>query len=133
MSRRDRIPASSAWLALCLLAGAATAQTQQQPLTGERMGGGMPPASAPANVLPPTTSPFQATPTTPDAAPAHREVGDATRALLRLQAAGTYAAPARPMRGDQAGLAYQRYLESFKYPIPERFDVNLKQSQGEGN
>jgi hypothetical protein len=132
MIRRARLPSLGAALAACLLAGVAQAEPQQAPLTGERMGTGV--AGAQPAPLPPPTSPFAAsTPAPSDGPPARREVGDATRALLRLQAAGTYAAPARPMLGDQAGLAYQRYLESFKYPIPERFDVNLKQSQDEGN
>lgn len=132
MSRRVLRPLARASWALCMLAGAAAAQTTQPPLTGERMGTGVaPPASTP---LPPTTSPFETiAPPPAEGTPARREVGDATRALLRLQAAGTYAAPARPMLGDQASLAYQRYLDSFKYPIPERFDFNLKQSQDEGN
>lgn len=132
MSRRARLPFAGLALALCMVAGAASAEAIQQPLTGERMGTGV--AAAQPAPLPPPTSPFQASAPTPsDGKPARREIGDATRALVRMQAAGTYAAPARPMLGDQAGLAYQRYLESFKYPIPERFDVNLKQSQDEGN
>lgn len=132
MSRRALLPFAHAAWGLCLLAGAAAAQSAQQPLTGERMGTGV--APAPSAPLPPPTSPFEASAAPPaTGTPARREVGDATRALLRLQAAGTYAAPARPMLGEQAGLAYQRYLDSFKYPIPERFDANLKPSQGEGN
>ncbi|MDG2524435.1 DUF3613 domain-containing protein [Stenotrophomonas sp. HITSZ_GD] len=132
MSRRFVRPLVRATWALCMLAGAAAAQTPQTPLTGERMGTGVAPAAA--TPLPPATSPFETTASPPaPGAPARREIGDATRALLRLQAAGTYAAPARPMLGDQASLAYQRYLDSFKYPIPERFDFNLKQSQDGGH
>lgn len=114
------------------LAGHACATPQQQPLTGPRMGAA--PASTAA--LPPSTSPFPAeavpAPAAPRA-PAHRQIGDATHALVRMQAEGTYAAPARPMPGDQAARAYQRYLDSFSHPIPERFDANLKQSQQQGN
>lgn len=132
MSRRARLLFAGLSLVLCMAAAAASAEAIQQPLTGERMGTGV--ANAQAAPLPPPTSPFQSSAPAPsDGKPARREIGDATRALVRMQAAGTYAAPARPMLGDQAGLAYQRYLESFKYPIPERFDVNLKQSQDEGN
>lgn len=44
------------------------------------------------------------------------EVGDATRELLRLQRAP--AGTTRPISGDVAGLSYERYLNSFKHPIP---------------
>ncbi|MCJ0763907.1 DUF3613 domain-containing protein [Variovorax terrae] len=44
-------------------------------------------------------------------------VGDATRQLLELQRNST--SPARPIPGEQAGLSYQRYLNSFNHAIPE--------------
>lgn len=133
MSRRpllSRRIAVSGSVLLCVLAVTALAEPQQQqPLTAERMAA-TPNAPASAS-LPPASSPFPtASASQPSsAAPARAEVGDATRALLRMQAGGTYAAPARPMLGDQASLAYQRYLDSFKHPIPERFNFNLQQSQ----
>jgi len=138
MTRRSRFVRSPAWwLVLCCLAAAPAAMAQQQPLTGARMGN-MPASDvaplAPPAALPPATSPFPASTasdTVVSRAPTHREVGDATRALIRMQSAGTYAAPARPMLGDQASLAYQRYLDSFKHPIPERFDVTFEQQQGQ--
>lgn len=45
-------------------------------------------------------------------------VGDATRALLKAQAEGTYAGEFVPLRGEQAALAYQRYLNSFNQAMP---------------
>jgi hypothetical protein len=48
-------------------------------------------------------------------------VGDATRAWLELQRGGQAAAPALPTLGAQAGLAYQRYLDSFKTKIPATY------------
>ena len=45
-------------------------------------------------------------------------VNDATRALLKAQRDGTYAGELVPLRGEQAALAYQRYLNSFNQPMP---------------
>ena len=45
-------------------------------------------------------------------------MGDATRALLKAQRDGTYAGEFVPVRGEQAALAYQRYLDSFSRPMP---------------
>ena len=45
-------------------------------------------------------------------------VNDATRALLKAQAEGTYAGEFVPLRGEQAALAYQRYLNSFSQAMP---------------
>ena len=45
-------------------------------------------------------------------------MGDATRALLKAQRDGTYAGEFVPLRGEQAALAYQRYLDSFSRPMP---------------
>ncbi|CAJ0888784.1 hypothetical protein R20233_03350 [Ralstonia sp. LMG 32965] len=46
------------------------------------------------------------------------DMGDATRALLKAQRDGTYAGEFVPLRGEQAALAYQRYLDSFSRPMP---------------
>ncbi|RYX91657.1 MAG: DUF3613 domain-containing protein [Comamonadaceae bacterium] len=43
-------------------------------------------------------------------------VGAATRRLLAIQAASATAA--RPISGTVATLSYQRYLDSFKQPVP---------------
>lgn len=45
-------------------------------------------------------------------------VNDATRALFKAQRDGTYAGPFVPLRGEEAALAYQRYLESFNQSMP---------------
>ena len=52
--------------------------------------------------------------------PAVDERGDA-RALLQIQRSGAQAGPGLPMTGEQAALGYERYLESFRYAIPEFF------------
>lgn len=54
-----------------------------------------------------------------------QNVSDATHALLKAQREGTYAGEFVPLRGEQAALAYQRYLDSFNRPMP-----GLTQSQG---
>lgn len=50
------------------------------------------------------------------------QVGDATSQLLALQRGGSVASTTpRPIAGDVATRSYQRYLQSFDHPIPERF------------
>ncbi|WP_295856619.1 DUF3613 domain-containing protein [uncultured Xylophilus sp.] len=49
-------------------------------------------------------------------------IGDAARALRDLQSGGSAASTTpRPIAGDVAGLSYQRYLDTFKQPIPPSF------------
>lgn len=62
-----------------------------------------------------------------DAVPAKRRVGETTLSLLQTQAAGSMAGPALPMLGPTANLSWQRYLESYKYPIPENFTRRLEE------
>ena len=57
------------------------------------------------------------------------EVGHAARAWLALQRSNAAAAPAQPMLGAEAGLAYQRYMESFRTKIPASFGSSMG-SQG---
>lgn len=52
-------------------------------------------------------------------------IGEATRNWLALQRSHAEAAPALPVLGAQAGLAYERYLNSFKNKIPGSFDSTL--------
>lgn len=52
-------------------------------------------------------------------------IGEATRSWLELQRSNAQAAPALPVLGAQAGLAYARYLDSFKTRIPSSFDSTL--------
>ncbi|MDP3858535.1 MAG: DUF3613 domain-containing protein [Stagnimonas sp.] len=57
--------------------------------------------------------------------------GGDTRAWLDLQASGSAAVgAAQPMPGEVADLVYQRYLNSFKYPIPDQF---RRQGGGSGS
>ncbi|KHK54470.1 signal peptide protein [Ralstonia sp. A12] len=57
--------------------------------------------------------------TTVSAAPkAGTNVNEATRTLLKAQRDGTYAGELVPLRGEQAALAYQRYLNSFNQTMP---------------
>lgn len=53
------------------------------------------------------------------------EIGHSTRAWLDLQRSNEAAAPALPMLGSEGGLAYQRYMESFKTKIPSSFGSSL--------
>ncbi|WP_233829431.1 DUF3613 domain-containing protein [Paraburkholderia sp. ZP32-5] len=62
--------------------------------------------------------------------PRASEVGHSTLAWLELQRSNAQAAPALPMLGAQAGLAYRRYLESFKSRIPDLYGSTLN---GSGN
>ncbi|HTH74567.1 MAG TPA: DUF3613 domain-containing protein [Trinickia sp.] len=48
-------------------------------------------------------------------------IGDATREWLDLQRTNAAAAPAMPMPGAQATLAYERYMNSFRTKIPASF------------
>ncbi|WMJ69498.1 DUF3613 domain-containing protein [Stenotrophomonas sp. 24(2023)] len=134
-----------------LLALAGTAHAQQAPLTG-RMLGGQAPVAAPA---PPATAPAAETyPLQPDTVPVaplqpaavdtslpsaspvpsrHApQIGDTTRSLLRLQAAGTQAGRRLPILGDQATLSYARYLKSFEHEIPDFFENKVDSSSSGG-
>lgn len=73
---------------------------------------------AAAAVQEPASAP---TPVAEQAIPRTR-VGDVTRTLLQAQADGRVAAPRLPMLGAAADASYQRYLESFKHPLPEFFE-----------
>jgi hypothetical protein len=59
------------------------------------------------------------------------QIGDATMVLLEMQADGSAAAPTLPMLGVTAELSWQRYLDSYKYPIPEFYE-NKIQKLGSG-
>ena len=60
------------------------------------------------------------------------EVGHSTRAWLDLQSSNTEAAPALPMLGAEAGLAYRRYMESFKSKIPDLYGSALNTGSSNG-
>ncbi|MHC1651935.1 DUF3613 domain-containing protein [Stenotrophomonas maltophilia] len=137
--------------ALACLLMAATVQAQQQPLTGQMLGGATPSATAPAPLQPearatvdlaaPTAAVPPAPPAPPpavvsapmpaaSAAPVRDQIGDATRNLFRLQASGQQAGPRLPILGDQATLSYARYLKSFQHEIPDFFETDVGKSKG---
>ena len=51
--------------------------------------------------------------------PALPEIGASTRAILAIQREGTQAGPMVPLSGEQAALGYERYLNSFRFALPE--------------
>ncbi|HEL3213836.1 TPA: DUF3613 domain-containing protein [Stenotrophomonas maltophilia] len=133
-------------LACLLLTGGA--QAQQQPLTGQMLGGSTP-AAPPSQPLqseslatvdlatPPAPVP-QAAPAavaTTDgnaaaARPGRSRIGDTTRDLFRLQASGQQAGQRLPILGDQATLSYARYMKSFEHEIPDFFETDVAKSKG---
>ena len=126
MSKRPVI----ALLLLAWLLAATTASAQHTPLI-ERM------ADTPATVAPTTTPGTTIVPSANAASratPTQRpQIGDTTRALLRMQADGSNAGNALPMLGETASRSYQRYLNSFDHPIPEYFEATLPNSKQGGS
>ncbi|WP_294370736.1 DUF3613 domain-containing protein [Pseudacidovorax sp.] len=58
-------------------------------------------------------------------------VGAATQRLLALQRSGTMAsATPRPIPGEVAHRSYERYLNSFNHPIPDRYGSSVSVRQG---
>ncbi|NOT17357.1 MAG: DUF3613 domain-containing protein [Sulfuriferula sp.] len=57
-------------------------------------------------------------------------VGDATRELLRAQVSGSVAGPRLPMLGVTADASLQRYLDSYKHPLPEFYENRIKKDTG---
>ncbi|ADP17763.1 TapA domain protein [Achromobacter xylosoxidans A8] len=127
--------------ALGALAPSAGHAQSNAPLTGSMSGApsGAPapasasapaPASTPAAAMPdrPVVQQMQTPlPQAPAAAPAAQEgFGDVTRGLLAAQADGRRAGNALPVLGPVSTAAWNRYLESFKRPIPEWFDRNVE-------
>ncbi|PSD27422.1 DUF3613 domain-containing protein [Stenotrophomonas maltophilia] len=137
---------------LCCLLVAGAVQAQQQPLTGQMLGG---PSPSPAGTVPMQAEPL---PTVELAAPAasaevtgaHASTiatdvatsfstarrtarapasGEATRNLFRLQASGQQAGQRLPILGDQATLSYARYLKSFEHEIPDFFETDVSRSK----
>lgn len=80
--------------------------------------------AAPA-VTPATTPATSAS--APSSSPAAPEAfGDVTRGLLAAQADGRRAGNALPVLGPVSTAAWNRYVESFKQPIPVWFDKNVE-------
>ncbi|WP_211460660.1 DUF3613 domain-containing protein [Collimonas silvisoli] len=72
-----------------------------------------------------------AQPTENTAAEATQEsirVGDVTHTLLQAQADGRVAGPRLPMLGVTADASWQRYLDSFKHPLPEFFETKINKN-----
>ncbi|AIS93935.1 DUF3613 domain-containing protein [Burkholderia thailandensis] len=65
-------------------------------------------------------------------APSASEIGHATQTWFALQASNREAAPAQPMIGEAASLAYARYLDSFKTKIPAFYESAAGMSGGGG-
>ncbi|CAE6825430.1 hypothetical protein R69658_06044 [Paraburkholderia aspalathi] len=61
---------------------------------------------------------------------ARSEIGHATLAWLDMQRSNSQAAPPQPMLGEEAGLAYRRYMESFKSKIPDLYGSAVNQGSG---
>lgn len=66
--------------------------------------------------------------------PAHGEgFGADTRYWTTLQTSGAVASKdARPVPGEAARRSYERYIQTFTYPIPEKFDRDSFSSSGGG-
>ncbi|MEJ0004685.1 MAG: DUF3613 domain-containing protein [Pararobbsia sp.] len=58
--------------------------------------------------------------------------GPPRRRHSKLQRGGTQSVPVRPMSGEEASLAYDRYMQSFTQPIPVFFGSSLKSSSDSG-
>jgi hypothetical protein len=141
-----RIASAPALRALAGLAVAAAlllavdARAQQPPLTGRMLADPAaptpPPAAAPAPVPPVTARGDDWQPPralASPAAPAPTRIGDATRALLQLQADGTHSGARLPILGDQAAASYARYLKSFEHEIPEYMKTNVRKDVSGSN
>lgn len=73
----------------------------------------------------PTASASRAEAPTPDERYSAVHVGDVTRTLLQAQVDGRVAGPRLPMLGVTATASWQRYLDSFKHPLPENFEKKV--------
>lgn len=61
------------------------------------------------------------------------EVGHSTHEWLDLQSSNAQTAPARPMLGTEAGLAYRRYMASFNSKIPDLYGSALGSTGSTGS
>ncbi|CAB3826429.1 hypothetical protein LMG26689_00736 [Achromobacter animicus] len=130
--------------ALLMLACAAMAPSAAHAQTNAPLTGGMsavtdaaasPTAMPDRPVVQQVQTPMPAAPTAATAttasaassAPAAPEAfGDVTRGLLAAQADGRRAGNALPVLGPVSTAAWNRYVESFKQPIPVWFDRNVE-------
>lgn len=64
--------------------------------------------------------------TAPASAQRDEAVGDVTRALMAAQADGRRAGGALPILGPVSTASWQRYLDSFRQPIPQWFGEKVE-------
>ncbi|OZI21616.1 TapA domain-containing protein [Bordetella genomosp. 7] len=64
--------------------------------------------------------------TPPASAQRDEAVGDVTRALMAAQADGRRAGGALPILGPVSSASWQRYLDSFRQPIPQWFGEKVE-------
>ncbi|MGC1547194.1 MAG: DUF3613 domain-containing protein [Rhodanobacter sp.] len=114
------------------------AVAQQQPLTGQMVGGQTDAASNVATPQAtqgvPSATQRMSPPLSPDDAVTYNpaQFGDTTRHLLQLQVDGSLAGKRLPMLGSEASASYQRYLKSFEYPIPEYMKTSVAKNADNG-
>ncbi|MEN5202863.1 DUF3613 domain-containing protein [Stenotrophomonas sp. TWI700] len=154
MSQLRRLPVCLLPVGLLLMLPAWISPTlaQQAPLTGQMLGGqdapplavtALPAALPAAAPVPPDPADVARAPGDASGVPAERyvppappprtEIGQTTRDLLRMQAAGTHAGPRLPILGDQASASYARYLKSFEHEIPEFLKTSVKKDVSDTN
>lgn len=102
-------PAPAARVSIATLPDRPVVQQVQTPLP-----------AAPAVPAAAAAAPVSTAPAAPEA------FGDVTRGLLAAQADGRRAGNALPVLGPVSTAAWNRYLESFKQPIPVWFDRNVE-------
>ncbi|HWW99747.1 DUF3613 domain-containing protein [Collimonas sp.] len=66
---------------------------------------------------------------TPPERYARVRIGDVTHTLLQAQADGRVAGARLPMLGATADVSWQRYLDSFKHPLPEFYENKVTKKQ----
>ena len=90
-----------------------------------------PVAAAPADAAASAAAPAE--PVAVSAPVAGQGFGSQTQFWLATQTSGAYAVTDdRPMPGEVATLVYQRYLNSFTHPIPERYESDSFKTTGGG-
>lgn len=136
-------------LLLSLILVTTASLAQQEPLTGQMMSGaaskrmapppqaGSPPGVGRQDTLATSSgSSVNDAIATDDAAessgmhPGH--VGDVTRRLLQMQADARRHGTPQPMLGEEATLAYRRYLRSFNHDIPDFYEAAVGKHAGDG-
>ncbi|CAB3637229.1 DUF3613 domain-containing protein [Achromobacter pestifer] len=151
MSQPRLIPSFTLTLVLAVLAPLGAHAQSNAPLTGNMSGGAqaapqpaplpaatlpdrpvvqqvpsaMPQAEAPA-AQPGTAQATQQAAPAPAAAEAREGFGDVTRGLLAAQADGRRAGGVLPILGPVSSAAWNRYVDSFKQPIPEWFQKRVE-------